>query len=49
MDNFNAEMQDALTHGLYVSEVRDEVKADYAAYVRSLYRADLVDIPVGAP
>ena len=39
---------DALTHGVYVSEVEDEVKACYAQYCRDHGRADLIDIPVGA-
>ena len=40
--------QDALTMGLYVSEVSDEYKASYAQYCRDNGQSYLVDIPVGA-
>ena len=41
--------EDALTHGVYVSEVSDEFKATYAQYLREQGRDDLIDIPVGSP
>lgn len=41
-------LQDALTMGLYVSEVDDETKASYAQYCRDNGQSYLVDIPVGA-
>ena len=39
---------DAMTHGVYVSEVDDEVKASYAHYLRCNGRDDLIDISIGA-
>ena len=41
-------LQDALTMGLYVSEVEDDMKASYAQYARDNGQSYLVDIPVGA-
>ena len=41
-------LEDAMTHGVYLSEVEDEVKAAYCAFLRSYNREDLIDIPVGA-
>ena len=39
---------DALTHGIFLSEVEDEIKASYAAYLTVHGREDLIDIPIGA-
>lgn len=41
-------LDDALTMGLYVSEVEDEFKACYAQFARDNGQSYLVDIPVGA-
>ena len=41
-------LEDAMVHGVYLSEVEDNVKASYAAFLRSYNREDLIDITVGA-
>lgn len=48
MDNHFDYCMDAMTHGVYVSEVVDEYKATYAQFLRGIGRDDLIDIPVGA-
>jgi hypothetical protein len=38
---------DAVTHGLYVSEVEEKYRGYYAGYLMMIKRDDLIDINIG--
>jgi hypothetical protein len=47
VDQMNELCDDAVTHGLYVSEVEEKYKAYYAGYLTMIKRDDLIDINIG--
>lgn len=36
-------LEDAVTHGLFLSEVEEQYKVEYFTYLRSIGRFDLID------
>jgi len=47
VDQMNEWCDDAVTHGLYVSECEQKYQAYYAGYLSMIKREDLIDINIG--
>ena len=44
VDKINEWCEDALTHGLYVSECEERYQAYYSGYLHKIKRDDLIDV-----
>jgi len=47
VDQMNEWCDDAVTHGLYVSEVERKYQGYYSGYLSMIKREDLIDINIG--